>query len=137
MAQPVGNELVAAIGVSATGYTAATTEYFTAQQIANLAQTGATAARVVASGASDTSKSSDGTILWNSSTASAKSESIPAPTTLGRTLTIADNVGNAGTYNITITPVSGPIDKAATYVISVNSGSVTLIADGVSNWKSV
>ena len=34
---PVGTKLIATIGSSSTGMTAATTEYFTAQQIGNLA----------------------------------------------------------------------------------------------------
>jgi hypothetical protein len=47
---------------------------------------------------------------------------------------IKDVYGNANTYNITITPVSGTIDGGAAFVLSSNKAAVTLQADGTSNW---
>jgi hypothetical protein len=59
---------------------------------------------------------------------------ITLPTnTAGRMLVVKDEQGNAGTSNITITPASGTIDGAASYVLSQNYGSITLYGNGT-NW---
>jgi hypothetical protein len=44
---------------------------------------------------------------------------------------------SSSTSAITITPGGGTIDGASTYVINTAFGSVTLVADGVSNWNVV
>lgn len=51
---------------------------------------------------------------------------LPANPLNGHSILIKDGKGDAGTNNITITPASGTIDGAATYVISENYGSVIL-----------
>lgn len=51
----------------------------------------------------------------------------------GRIFTIKDAAGNAGTFNITITPQTGTIDTAANYVINANYASIRLYSDGT-NW---
>jgi len=138
MTNPVGNELVQVIGVTPTGQPAGVSEYFTTQQIANLGGGGGssniTPTRLISSGSSDTATNTDGSIGWNSASASAKTESIPAPTQLGQNITIKDAYGNAGTYSITVTPVSGTIDGQANYVLDQNYEAITLVANGSTNW---
>ena len=59
--------------------------------------------------------------------------SLPGPAAsnnAGQLYTIKDVAGNAGTFNITITPATGTIDGAATFVLSTNYASVTLYSDG-------
>jgi len=54
------------------------------------------------------------------------------------TLTFKDAGNNAATNNVTITPSgSDTIDGAATYVISADSGKVTLVTDGGTNWYTI
>lgn len=134
MANPVGNELVAVIGVSATGGPSAVTEYFTTSQIGGA---GFLSTREITSGVSDAATSNDNLIAWDSSSASAKTQTIPVPTKKSKTLVIKDEYGNAGTYNITISPASGTIDGSATFVMNSNLQSVTLVANGTSNWMVV
>ena len=143
MANPNGNELVGVIGVTSYGGLSGVSEFFTTQQIANLGGGGGsgtggqTSSLIVSTGLSDTFGSTDVLVAWNSAAASAKAETIPAPTSLGRTITVKDEYGNAATYNITLTPVSGTIDGVAKFVMSANKQSVTLVADGTSNWMVV
>ncbi len=94
------------------------------------------AARQIAAGASDTATIRDHFINWSSSTASAKTEAIPAcsPQIAGLELIIVDEGGTAGTYSITITPASGQIKYAASLVINTAGGSARLECDGVQNW---
>lgn len=74
--------------------------------------------------------------LLMDTTSTAFSETLPAATSLGRTYVIKDYAMNAGVNNIEIFPTgSDTIDFAASLGISVNGGSVTLIADGISNWS--
>ena len=134
MANPVGNELIAAIGSTQYSGAAATTEYFTVAQLAgsqfyNVAK--------ITSGTSYTAQSTDALIALNSSTLSAKSITIPSASVSGKSYTIKDEYGNAGAYNITIAPTSGTIDNSSSFVISQNYGSITLIADGSTNWMVV
>lgn len=53
--------------------------------------------------------------------------------TVGRTLKIFDISGTAATNHITVSPASGTINGAASYVISVAYGSATIQSDGT-NW---
>ena len=131
--QPIGNETIYVVGVSR-GSLASKTESFTVVQISGAAFT---ATRIISSGTSDTASASDHLIAWNSASASAKTETIPSPTLIGDTYVIKDAYGNAATYNITITPVSGTIDNASSYVLNSNLQSVTIVANGSSNWMVV
>ena len=96
------------------------------------------ALRAIPSGTTDTASTSDNTIVWYSSSTSPKSESIYGCTAAakGNFLTIADGIGTAATYPITITPASGTIANASTFVESVNKYSGTFQCDGGSpgNW---
>jgi|GEM_PF-2689749 hypothetical protein len=58
---------------------------------------------------------------------------IASPTT-GTTYRIKDNVGTAGTNNITITPNAGTIDGAASATINTNWGSVDIVYNATS-WR--
>jgi hypothetical protein len=59
---------------------------------------------------------------------------LPASPGVGWTYLIKDCKGDAATNNITITPASGTIDGAATYVINTNRGSVSVTYDGT-QWE--
>lgn len=55
---------------------------------------------------------------------------------LGAMIEFKDRTGQAGTHNITITPLgSNTIDGAASAVINTNHGSLTLVSDGTNNWE--
>jgi hypothetical protein len=94
------------------------------------------ATHVVSSGTSYTMGSVDQIIAFNSLSASAKSATISACSSLllGRNITIKDEIGTAGIYAITLTPASGTIDGRSSYPMSFNFQSVTLTCDGSSNW---
>lgn len=95
-----------------------------------------TAVFVVSTGALDISSPTYGVVLWNSSTASAKSESVYLcdATTSGKTLIIKDQIGTAATYAITLTPVAGTIDGSPTYTMNFNYQSASMVCDGAGNW---
>jgi hypothetical protein len=51
----------------------------------------------------------------------------------GRLLTVTDTSGAAGSHPITLTPATGTINGAPTYVVSTNRGSVSISGDAT-NW---
>lgn len=80
----------------------------------------------------------DQLVFSNMGTPSAVSITLPASTRPGQRVTIVDYRGDAGSNNITITPASGLINGAASYVINTNYGSVTLVqsnTDGTRWWS--
>jgi hypothetical protein len=56
---------------------------------------------------------------------------LPGTPSTGRTVIIKDGKGDASTNNITITPSTGNIDGAATYVMSVNYSSAMVVYNGI------
>jgi hypothetical protein len=67
--------------------------------------------------------------------ASARVVNLPAASTTGRLIIIADESGTAGVNNITITRAGADtINGATSYVINQNYGAVALISDGTSLW---
>jgi hypothetical protein len=71
-----------------------------------------------------------------SSTAGAKTVNIPGAGSPGRVWVLKTTLADGTAY--TITPVSGTVDGASTYVFSDNARDATwLIDDGVSNWMIV
>lgn len=78
---------------------------------------------------------SDFTVLSNLTVAGAVAVTLPAG--VDKTIyVIGDTKGDAQTNNITITPASGTINGAATYVIKNNFGAVTLqFSTAASEWK--
>lgn len=92
--------------------------------------------REKSTGASDTAVLGDGNIavLWNSSTLTAKSQTIPASTGSLQTILIMDFKGDSDDYPIEITPVSGNINRVLESVfISTPFNSITLI-DTSAGW---
>lgn len=57
---------------------------------------------------------------------------LPVPTA-GRVLTIKD-IGTAFTNNITVTPNTGTIDGATTYVINLSKAAIQLTSDETNWW---
>lgn len=51
----------------------------------------------------------------------------------GRRIEVKDNVGTVATYNITVVPAVGTIDRAANFVINVNNSSV-VFSEYDGNW---
>jgi hypothetical protein len=67
--------------------------------------------------------------------ASARVVNLPAASTTGRLIIIADESGTAGVNNITINRAGADtINGATSYVINQNYGAVALISDGTSLW---
>lgn len=63
---------------------------------------------------------------------------LPAASTVGRVIAVKDAGGHAGTNTITITPAGADtIDTNANVTITQNFNSLTLIADGTSNWEII
>lgn len=93
---------------------------------------GTFARRTVSSGSSDTAGSTDYYIMWNSSSAAAKSESVPGCSLSndGQTYVIVDEAYTAGQYPITITPASGTIaNNVSHFTANVPGGGWTLACD--------
>lgn len=93
--------------------------------------------RTVSSGTTDTASSADGTIAWNSSSTSAKTESLYScsSSAKGLQVTVKDEYGSAGTYNISIAPAgSDTIDAATSYYLAFNYQSATFQCNGAGNW---
>ena len=98
----------------------------------------ATPLRNISSGTTDTVTSNDanGTVVWNSSTAMGKTETLPQCTNTinGFTVAIKDYAGTAGTYPITVTSVSA-LDQQVAYIMAFNFQSTTFQCDGaVTAW---
>jgi len=69
--------------------------------------------------------------------AGAQTTTLEASPATGRTLTIKDISGLAGSNNITISGNGNNIDGASTYVINANYGSVTLVYNGSTGWSVI
>jgi hypothetical protein len=84
--------------------------------------------RVVASGTTDTASPADSTIVWNSSSSSAKTEILPQCTSsapiAGRTFWVKGAKGDEGTNNITVQATGGStFDGNGSAIINVARGS--------------
>lgn len=134
MSNLTGGELFQQLGILSNGLITAGAQLIEGSQISALQFFGVT---VISTGASYTMLSTDVLIAFNSPNAALKTLALLAPTDLGKSVVIKDAIGTAGTYGITITPASGTIDGAASYTLRSNYKSVTLVADGVSNWMVV
>jgi hypothetical protein len=88
--------------------------------------------------ASDTASALDAFILWNSTAAAPKAQTVPecTPTLNGLILTIVDEANTAATYPITVTPTAGQINFGPNRVISANGSSIRMVCDGAENWVS-
>lgn len=72
-------------------------------------------------------------IVLANSTSAAFTVTLPAATS-GRKIIIKDSGGSAQTNNITVSPASGTIDGAASFVINNNYQSIDLVSDGTNWW---
>ena len=97
-----------------------------------------TSYRLIASGTTDAAQTSDTTIMWDSSTAASKSETLFACNvgTAGKALVIGDDYGSSSQYSIVITPNGS--DTIGTifsfYSVSSPTVPVSLQCDGAGNW---
>jgi hypothetical protein len=82
--------------------------------------------RVVSASTDTASATSDYFLCVTYTSTGAVTETLPSSPATGLTLLIKDCGGAAATNNITITPASGNIDGASTYVMSTNYGSVAV-----------
>jgi hypothetical protein len=76
----------------------------------------------------------DAVVLCDSATGTTAFTVTMPSAVIGRRLTVKDSGGGAASYNITVaTPASETIDGAASFVLNINYGAVTLTSDGT-NW---
>lgn len=87
---------------------------------------------ITAAGSVTVSATTDYFLCINKTVGAATTVNLPASPATGQTYLIKDCKGDAATNNITITPNSGTIDGAATYVISANRGSAGVTYAGAS-----
>lgn len=78
----------------------------------------------------------DDIVYINKSVAASTIVNLPATPTTGRRVEIKDAKGDAATNNITVTPATGTIDGAATYVINANYGGAIFSYNG-SEWDVI
>ena len=79
----------------------------------------------------------DVTIAWNAPDTSAKTMTLPAPSLMvvPNRIFIKDKIGNAGTYNITLTITgAGTIEGASSFVMNLNNQCLVLENDGSGNY---
>jgi hypothetical protein len=85
---------------------------------------------VITAAGAITVNSSQQIIEVDKTTGAATTVNIPAPTTANRVLYIVDGKGDANTNNITVTPSSGTINGAASYIMNVNREAIQIVSDG-------
>lgn len=91
--------------------------------------------RVVTAAGAVTTSATDYTVVINKTTGAATTVNLTSPaSTFTQVVIIKDGKGDAATNNLTITPTSGTIDGAASYVLSVNYASVECHFDGTNWW---
>ena len=136
MTNPIGNELIQVIGIS-NGGRAATKEYFTTQQIANLGGGGSTlTVQRMTTGTSATVSAVNTLFIMASSTSGAKNITIPSANSANKgQMLILKFDPNANGDAITFTPIAGTIDGSSNLTSTVKSQSWTLYSDGISNWS--
>lgn len=69
-------------------------------------------------------------LIGVTSTAAARTITLPGASAAGTVYIVKDESGGAGTNNITVQGATGNIDGAATKVINTNYGSVSVFSDG-------
>lgn len=85
---------------------------------------------ITAAGAVTVSATTDYFICLNKSSGAATVVNLPASPTAGQTYLVKDCKGDAQTNAITITPNSGTIDGASTFIINTNHGSAAVTFTG-------
>jgi L-ascorbate metabolism protein UlaG (beta-lactamase superfamily) len=89
--------------------------------------------RVVTAAGAITVTSTDYCVMVKKTVGAATTVNLPVMSS-GESFVFTDAKGDAATNNITVTPASGTINGAATYVINTNYGSVSIVGDGGTNW---
>ncbi len=89
---------------------------------------------ITAAGDVTVSASSDYFLCINKTTGAATTVNLPGSPAAGLTFVVKDCKGDAATNNITITPASGNIDGAATFVQNVNHQAAVVSYDGT-QWE--
>jgi hypothetical protein len=95
--------------------------------------------KIISTGFSDTASSSYTNYAWNSATAAAKTENLPAcSSNAWMIVKVFDEKGTAQTYPINITPNGSDTINGVAAAVQVRSnyGSLTVTCDGVSNWMT-
>lgn len=92
--------------------------------------------RVVTAAGAVTVLPSDWLIVVNKTAGEATAVNLPADPEPGRHYVVKDGKGDAASNNITVTPATGNIDGAATYVMSTNYQAKGFVYDGA-KWESV
>ena len=79
------------------------------------------------------------TQAWNSSTASTKTQNIPACSSAlsGYDITIVDEFGSATANHIAVVPASGTINNSSSGSITLNNQATTYECDGSTNWMVI
>lgn len=91
--------------------------------------------RVVTAAGAVTATNLDNVIVVNKTVGAATTVTLPTGYA-GLTLTVKDGKGDAAANNITLTPASGNIDGAGSYVINTNYGYQTITHNGT-QWNKV
>lgn len=87
--------------------------------------------RVVTAAGAVTVTATDYIVIVNKASGASTVVNLPAAgSATGQVYIIKDGKGDAASNNITLTPASGNIDGAATYVISTNYNSTTIVDNG-------
>jgi hypothetical protein len=92
--------------------------------------------RVVIAAGAITVTSADNIIVVNKTSGAATTVNLNATPTTGQTYIIKDGKGDANTNNITITPSSGTIDGASTFVMNTNYSAQKIVYNGT-EWSII
>lgn len=86
--------------------------------------------RVITAAGAVTITTSDDVVIIKKSSPATTTVNLPSSPVNWQIIRIKDGSCNSGTFAITITPSSGNIDNASTYVLNLNCQSVTVTYDG-------
>lgn len=92
------------------------------------------AVRVVSAAGPVAVSPTDYAVALNKAVGAATVVNLPPTPTTGQVFVIKDAKGDASTNNITVTPDTGNIEGASTYVMNLNYQSITLFFNG-SAWS--
>lgn len=94
------------------------------------------AVRIVTTAGAVTVVPADGIVEINKTTPATTAVILPTSPLTGSIYTIKDGAGNAFNFNITISPPTGTIDGAATYILNTAFAAVGFYFDGTT-WKVI
>lgn len=86
--------------------------------------------RVITAAGAVTITTADYNVIVNKTSGAATVVNLPASPSAGDTYVIKDGKGDANTNNLTVTPNTGTIDGASTYVMNVNYQAITVLYNG-------